>query len=93
MAEITTGVDVLTLPVVIANAAETPPAGTVTEGGTVAVAFCEAKATAAPPAGAGPFNVTVPLLSPPLPTEAGDSVSDASATGATVIVAVAVAPP
>lgn len=53
--------------VVTVNCADVAPAGTVTDGGTWTTAgFSDCSVTRAPPAGAGPFSVTVPsVLFPP----------------------------
>ena len=73
--------------VATANVALVPPAGTVTEAGTVASLRSLASETMMPPAGAGPLSVTVPLALVPaftvvgerltLETTAGSIVSDA----------------
>ena len=47
------------------NEAEVAPAGTETEGGTVADALLLAKVTVVPPEGAAWFNVAVPVDEPP----------------------------
>ena len=53
--------------VVMVNDAEVAPAGTVTDAGTVADGSLLDNEITAPPAGAGPFNVTVPVeLAPPV---------------------------
>ena len=80
-----------------ANVALVAPAGTVTLDGTPAAALSLASATCAPPAGAGPLNVTVPVedCRPPI-TPAGFRVSEAtvgSGAGVTVSVADLLAPP
>src|SRR5579871_1007640 len=70
----------VTAVVVIVKVAEVAPAATVTVGGTAATAESSlVSVTAAPPAGAGPFSVTVLLVvkRPPL-TLVGDSLSDAT---------------
>ena len=72
-----TGVDVVTALVVTVNVALLAPAATVTLAGTVAVAvLLLVRATAAPPVGAGPLSVTVPVedCTPPV-TVVGFSVS------------------
>ena len=75
------------------------PATTVTLEGTRAAPLLLESATVAPPAGAAPLNVTVPVEGcvPPI-TLAGFSVSEervggGGAAGATVIEAVPVTPP
>ena len=52
------------------------PAGTVTLEGTLAAPLLLESVTIAPPAGAGPLNVTVPVEGVPPMTLAGFSVSD-----------------
>jgi NhaP-type Na+/H+ or K+/H+ antiporter len=76
------------------------PAGTVTLAGTLAApGLLLESATTAPPAGAGPLNVTVPVEScVPPKTLVGFNVSDESVTGgggtgATVSVAARLTPP
>jgi len=91
-----TGVDVVTALVLTVNVALLAPAATVTLAGTVAVDVLLVRVTAAPPAGAGPLSVTVPVedCAPPV-TVVGFSVSVESvgeACGATVSDAVLVTP-
>jgi len=92
-----TGVDVVTALVLTVNVALLAPAATVTLAGTVAVdVLLLVRVTAAPPAGAGPLSVTVPVedCAPPV-TVVGFSVSVESvgeACGATVSAAVLVTP-
>ena len=72
------------------------PAGTVTLAGTVAAGLLLERVTGAPPAGAGPFSVTVPVESPtsgPPITLVGLSVSEERIGGITVSEAVRVPPP
>jgi len=95
-----TAADAVTALVLTVKAALVAPAGTVTLEGTVAAAVLLLESvTCAPPAGAGPLNVNVPVedCAPPI-TLVGLSVSDESVTdgggaGATVIEAVLVTPP
>src|SRR5947207_792891 len=95
-----TGVDTATALVLIVNVALVAPAATVTLEGTVAAAVLLLEsATCAPPAGAAPLNVTVPVEDcvPPI-TLVGLSVSEESvgaggAAGVTTSEAVLVAPP
>ena len=91
-----TGVDVLTALVVTVNVALLAPAATVTLAGTVAVAvLLLVRATAAPPVGAGPLSVTVPVEGDPPVTLAGLSAiaeSVAEPAGATVSEAVLLTP-
>ena len=76
--------------------ADDVPAATVTSAGTAATAGLElASVTSAPPAGAGPESVTVPVELEPAATVDGLSVSDESLGGGggiTVSVALLVAP-
>src|SRR2546425_6126405 len=77
------------------NVALTAPAGTVTLGGTEATeGLLLDSATCAPPAGAGPFSVTVPKASckPPVTVD-GFTASEERIAGITVSVVVWVAPP
>src|SRR5262245_25087606 len=86
-----------TVDVVTVNVLEVEPAVTVTLAGTPAtVEFALERVTTAPPVGAGPVSVTVPVeVAPPL-TELGLSVSVESVSGGgggvTVSVAVFVTP-
>ena len=73
-----TGVDVVTALVVTVNVALLAPAATVTLAGTVAVAVLLVRATAAPPVGAGPLSVTVPVEEDPPFTVVGLSATDES---------------
>jgi hypothetical protein len=70
----------LTLVVVMLNVVLLPPAGTVTVDGTTAAASQLEIATEAPPAGAGPLRVTVPVDDAPAVTVDGLSVSDVTPT-------------
>src|SRR6266513_1522692 len=95
-----TAVDASTALVLTVKVALVAPAATVTLEGTVAAAVLLLEsATCAPPAGAAPLNVTVPVevCVPPI-TLVGLSVSEESVAGgggagATVIEAVRVTPP
>jgi hypothetical protein len=78
--------------VVTVNAAVVPPWGTVTVPGTEATAALLLRDTAAPPAGAGPFRVTVPMEEVAPVTLVGLSPSDAMAGGNTVSEAVCAGP-
>ena len=72
-----TGVDVVTALVLTVNVALLAPAATVTLAGTVAVGvLLLVRVTGAPPVGAGPLSVTVPVedCAPPV-TVVGFSVS------------------
>ena len=81
------------------NVALVAPAATVTLNGTIAAAVLLVEsATVAPPAGAGPLNVTVPVEGVPPMTLVGFSVSDervggGEGAGVTVSEADRVAPP
>jgi hypothetical protein len=94
-AEISAEVEKRTIDVVTVKVALVAPAGTVTLEGTwaAAVLLLESR-TFAPPAGAGPFNVTVPVedCTPPV-TLVGFSVREETIGGITVSVAVCVPPP
>jgi len=90
-----TGVDVVTALVLTVNVALLAPAATVTLAGTVAVdVLLLERETVAPPAGAGPLSVTVPVEGDPPVTLVGFSVSEerVRAGGSTVSEAVLVAP-
>jgi len=93
-----TGVDAATALVVTVKVALVAPAGTVTLEGTLATAVLLLESvTWAPPAGAGPLRVTVPVddCAPPT-TLAGFRASDergGGAEGVTVSAAVLLTPP
>src|SRR5260370_23160280 len=94
--EIVTVVDRITGFVVTVNVALVVPAGMVTVGGTLAAdGLLLESATCAPPAGAGAFNVTVPVEGPsgPPTTLVGFRVSEDKTGGITVSVALCVPPP
>jgi len=91
-AEMVTGVDAATVLVVTVNVVLVAPAGTVTLPGTVAAVLLLDRVTDAPPAGAGPFSVTVPVEFPPPVTVVGFSASERRAAGFTVRVAGRVTP-
>ena len=75
------------------NVAVVAFAATVTLAGTRAAAVLLLESvTTAPPAGAGPFNVTVPVEDVPPITETGLRVTELTAAAVTVNVAVLVAP-
>jgi hypothetical protein len=65
----------------------------VTLAGTVAAGLLLESGTCAPPAGAGPFSVTVPAEGLPPVTLAGLRASEETIGGITVSEAVCVAPP
>jgi phosphohistidine swiveling domain-containing protein len=96
-AEMVTGVDVVTALLVTVNVALVAPAATVTLVGTLAAPLSLESMTCAPPVGAGPLSVTVPVevCAPPV-TLVGFSVSEESveeeAWGRTVSEAVLVTP-
>ena len=87
--------DVVTAVVFTVNVALLAPAATITVAGTVAadVLLLE-RETTAPPVGAGPLSVTVPVEGDPPVTLVGFSVSEerVRAGGSTVSEAVLVAP-
>ena len=91
-----TGVDAVTALVLTVNVALLAPAATVAVAGTVAAAVLPLiRETTAPPAGAGPLSVTVPVEGDPPVTLVGFNVSEESvgrACGSTVSEAVLVAP-
>ena len=90
-------VDVLTALVLTGKVALVAPAGTVTLDGTLAAPLLLESVACAPPAGAAPLSVTVPVEDCVPPTTlVGFSVSEetvGSAGGITVSVAVCVTPP
>ena len=88
-----TGVDVATALVVRLKLALVPPAGTVTLAGTTAAGLLLESVTCAPPAGAGPFSLTVPAEGLPPVTLAGLRASEETIGGITVSEAVCVPPP
>ena len=80
--------DVLTM-----NVAELLPGATVVLAGTLAtVGLLLDSATTVPPAGAGPFRVTVPVEELPAFTVEGESVNDDGTGGLTMMVVVLVMP-
>jgi len=89
-------VEAVTLLVLTMKVALLAPAGTVTLGSTLAAPLLLVSITCAPPVGAGPLNVTVPVedCAPPV-TLVGFSVSEdkvGGACGSTVREAVLVPP-
>ncbi len=97
-AEMVTGVDVTTAVVFTGNVALVAPAAIVTVGGTLAAPLLLESATCAPPVGAGPLNVTVPVEEFPPTTLVGFSESEervvgGGGAGVTVSEAVVVTPP
>jgi hypothetical protein len=88
-----TFVDVATALVVTLNVALAAPAATVTLAGTDATGLLLESATCAPPAGAGPFRVTLPDAGVPPVRLAGLIASDEITAGNTVREALCVAPP
>ena len=93
-AEIVAEVDMRTIDVLTVKVALALPAGTVTMDGTLAAPLLLESMTCAPPAGAGPLSVTVPMedCKPPT-TLVGFSVSEETVGGVTVSEAVRVVPP
>jgi hypothetical protein len=94
-AEMVTGVAAVTALVVTVNIALVAPAATVTLAGTVAADALLERATTAPPLGAAPLSVTVPVDGDPPFTVAGFSATEDSATavaGSTVSNVVLVVP-
>lgn len=77
-------VDTSTVDVFTVNVALVLPAGTITLGGTVAAASLLESMTCAPPAGAGPLSVTVPVddCAPPTTVD-GFKVSEETVGGVT----------
>ncbi|SRR6266542_524754 len=89
-----TGVDTVTVLVLIANVVLDVPAGTVTVAGTVADGSELLSDTTAPPLGAQPFRVTgFPDSELPPITELLNTPTLDTAVGDTVMLAVAVTPP
>ena len=77
--------------VVAVNVAVVAPAATVTDAGTCAAAvLLELKLTTAPPVGAGPLSVTVPVEEVPPSTVPGLTLTLPSAAADAVTVSVAV---
>src|SRR5580704_16617979 len=95
-AEMVTGVAAVTALVVTVNVALVAPAATVTLPGTVAADAPLERETIAPPLGAAPLSVTIPVDGDPPFTAAGLSATEDSATavaGFTVSKMVLVVPP
>jgi hypothetical protein len=95
VAEITTEVFVATGVVVIVNVAEVLPAGTVTlpaVGTWTTEVLLLCKVTTAPPTGAAPFRVTVPVEVFPPTSVAGFNPSDDNTAAFTFKVALLVTP-
>jgi len=90
-----TEVEAVTLLVLTMKVALLAPARTVTLGSTLATTLLLVSITCAPPVGAGPLNVTVPVDCAPPVTLVGFSVSEervGGACGSTVSEAVLVTP-
>jgi hypothetical protein len=77
-AEMVTGVDVVTALLVTVNVALVAPAATVTLVGTLAAPLSLESTTCAPPLGADPLRVTVPIEEDPPVTLVGLSVTEES---------------
>jgi hypothetical protein len=80
LAVIVTGVEVVTVVVVMANVTVVEPAGTAAVPGTPATLLLLDNATTAPPCGADPLSVTVPDDEAPPDTVDGVSASDDTVT-------------
>lgn len=89
-ADIVTELLLTTAVVVTVNVAVVAPAATVTLAGTCADPLLEESATAAPPAGAGPFRVTVPVELLPPTTLVGFKLNELAERGLIVSPAVCV---
>jgi hypothetical protein len=87
VARIVAVVAVVTAAVATLKAWVAAPAATVTFADGIA-AFEPASATAAPPLGAGPFNVIVTLTGFPPTTELGETATEETTAGSSVTVAV-----
>lgn len=87
-------VDIRTIDVFTVKVALLLPAGTVTLAGTLADPLLLERLTTAPPAGAGPLSVTVPVedCAPPT-TLVGLRVSEETVGGVTASEAAVLAPP
>jgi len=89
-----TAVDTPTEEVVAVKVAEVAPAETVTEAGSAAALELSLRVTVAPPAGAGPLSVTVPVELLPPTTIAGSKLNaEITTAGFTVSEAGSVTPP
>ena len=85
-----TGVSLKTALVVTMKVAEVAPAATVTLAWTWAAGLLLDRDTMAPPAGAGPLRVTVPVEELPPITLVGFTVTEDMVTGTGVTISVAV---
>jgi len=92
-AEMVTGVDAATALVLIVKVAVLLPAGTVALEGTLTAPLLLESITCAPPAGAGPLSVTVPVDDCTPVTLVGFNVSEETVGGVTVSEADALTPP
>ena len=86
-------VDTATTLVATLNVALVAPAAMVTVAGTEVAALLSESWTIAPPAGAAPSSMTVPVTEVPPVTLEALRLSDATRGGVTVTVPVCVAPP
>ena len=84
-----TAVLIATGTVVAVKVAVVAPAATVTVGGTVAAGLLLVRVTTAPPTGAGPLRVTVPVEGLPPITLVGFTVAEDIVTGTGVTIRVA----
>jgi len=87
VADMVATVEDATLDVVIEKVAVVDPATTVTVPGVTTFALFDDNCKTAPPDGAGPFNVTVPVDEIPLGTDVGETARLVGEGGKTVIVA------
>ena len=89
---IVAGVACVTVDVVTCTGIDHVPAGMVTDAGTLAAGELLEKFTTSPPAGAGPWRFTKTSVEKPPATAAGESWTDCTASGSTVILSETVTP-